>query len=188
MFDAKTSKVIIEAIALGGKPESAVVDVDANRLYVNIEDKSEVAVIDLKEHKVVANWPIAPGTAPTGLAIDVTLHRLVIGCANSKMVMMDSTSGKVIASADCGQGVDCAAFDPETHLAFVSAGGSGTVTVAKVEADKLTVVQNLTTERGAATMALDTKTHRIYLPNAKSKTDPDSFKVLVYGLEEPAKP
>jgi len=186
-FDAKTSKVIAAAIDLNGKPESAVADADSNRVFVNLEDKNEVAVVDLKEHKLIASWPIAPGTAATGLAIDVKLHRLIIGCANSKMVMMDSTNGKVITSVDCGQGVDCAAFDPDTHLAFVSAGGSGTVTVAKVEADKLTVVQTLTTERGAATMAIDTATHRIYLCNAKSKTDPDSFKVLVYSLDE-AKP
>ena len=122
---------------------------DGERVYVNIEDKNEVAVIDIKDHKVVANWPIAPGTAATGMAIDPSLHRLIIGCGNSKMILMDSTNGKVVSSVDCGQGVDAAAFDPETHLAFVSAGGSGTVTVAKVEADKLTVVQTLTTEPGA---------------------------------------
>jgi len=104
------------------------------------------------------------------------------------MVMMDSTSGKVVASVDCGAGVDAAAFDPGTHLGFVSAGGSGTVTVAKVEADKLTVVQTLTTERGARTMTVDTKTHKIYLANAASRTDPNAFKVLVYGFDEAAAP
>ncbi len=187
-FDAKTGKVIADAIPLGGKPETGVADPDAGRVYVNLEDKSQIAVVDVKEHKVIATWPIAPGESPTGLAIDLTLHRLIIGCGNSKMVMMDSTNGKVVASVDCGQGVDAAAFDPGTHLAFVSAGGSGTVTVARVEPDKLTVVQTLTTERGARTMTVDTKTHRIYLSDAKSRTDPDSFKVLVYGLDETPKP
>jgi len=182
-FEAKTGKVITAAIALDGKPETGVADADANRVYVNLEDKNSIAVIDIKEHKVVANWPIAPGTGATGLAIDQALHRLIVGCGNSKMVMMDSTNGKVVASVDCGQGVDAAAFDPGTHLGFVSGGGSGTVTVAKVEADKLTVVQTLTTERGARTMTVDTKTHRIYLSNAKSRTDATSFKVLVYGME-----
>src|SRR5262249_5777372 len=148
-----------------------------------LENRNEVAVIDMKEHKVVANWPIEPGTAASGMAIDLTLHRLIIGCGNSKMIMMDSTSGKVVSAVDCGQGVDAAAFDPETHLGFVSAGGSGTVTVAKVDADKLTVVQTLPTERGARTMTVDSKTHRIYLANAKSRTDANSFKVLVYGPE-----
>jgi DNA-binding beta-propeller fold protein YncE len=182
-FEAKTGKVVADAIALNGKPEFGVADPEANRVYVNLEDKNEIAVIDVKAHKVVDKWPIAPGTGASGLAIDVKLHRLIIGCANSKMVMMDSTNGKVVASVDCGQGVDAAAFDPGTNLGFVSAGGSGTVTVAKVEADKLTVVQTLTTERGARTMTVDTKTHRIYLSNAKNRQDKESFKVLVYGME-----
>lgn len=182
-FDAKTGKVVAESIALGGKPESAVADPEANRVYVNIENKNEIAVVDIKEHKMVANWPIAPGATATGLAFDAKLHRLIIGCGNSKMVMMDSTNGTIVSTVDCGQGVDAAAFDPETHLAFVSAGGSGTVTIARVEADKLTIVQTLTTERGARTMTLDTKTHRIYLSNAKSRTDATSFKVLVFGPE-----
>lgn len=183
VYDAKTGKVVEAAIDLGGKPETGVADGEAGRVYVNLENKSEIAVIDMKQHKVIANWPIAPGAEATGLAYDAALHRLIIGGSNSKMVMMDATTGKVVSSVDCGQGVDAAAFDPETHLGFVSAGGSGTVTVAKVEADKLTVVQTLTTERGARTITVDTKTHRIYLPNAKSRTDANSFKVLVYGLE-----
>jgi DNA-binding beta-propeller fold protein YncE len=182
-YDAKSGKVVEASIALEGKPETGVADPEANRIYVNLENKNEIAVIDVKEHKVVANWPIAPGASATGLAIDRSLHRLIAGCGNSKMLLMDSTSGKVISTVDCGQGVDAAAFDPETHLAFVSAGGSGTVTVAKVEADKLTVIQTLTTERGARTMTVDSKTHRIYLSNAKSRTDATSFKVLVYGME-----
>jgi DNA-binding beta-propeller fold protein YncE len=181
-FDAKTGKVAAN-IPLGGKPETGVVDPDAHRVYDNLEDKNQVVVIDTKEHKVVANWPIAPGTSATGMAFDKANHRLIIGCGNEKMVMMDSTNGKVIATVDCGQGVDAAAFDPETHLAFVSAGGSGTVTIAKVEPDKLTVIQTLTTERGARTMTVDTKTHKIYLSNARSRTDANSFKVLVYGME-----
>ena len=183
VYDAKTGKVIEAAIDLGGKPETGVADGDSGRVYVNLENKSEIAVIDMKQHKVIANWPIAPGAEATGLAYDPALHRLIIGGSNSKMVMMDATNGKVVSSVDCGQGVDAAAFDPETHLGFVSAGGSGTVTIAKVEADKLTVVQTLTTERGARTITVDTKTHRIYLPNAKSRTDANSFKVLVYGME-----
>jgi DNA-binding beta-propeller fold protein YncE len=182
-FDAKTGKVVADAIALGGKPETGVADPEAGRAYVNIENKNEVAVVDVKDHKVVARWAIAPGESASGMAIDLKLHRLIIGCGNSKMVLMDSTNGKVVAVVDCGQGVDAAAFDPETHLGFVSAGGSGTVTVATVEADKLTVVQTLTTERGARTMTVDEKTHRIFLSNAKSRTDANSFKVLIYGMQ-----
>jgi YVTN family beta-propeller protein len=188
VIDAKTGKVVVEAIALNGKPETGVVDPEAGRIYVNLENKDAIAVIDCKERKVVATWPIAPGASATGLAIDPKLHRLIVGCGNSKMLMVDSTNGKVVSALDCGQGVDAAAFDPETHLAFVSAGGSGTVTIAKVEADKLTAVQTLNTERGARTMTVDGKTHRIYLSNAKSRTDTGSFKVLVYGTDAPAKP
>jgi DNA-binding beta-propeller fold protein YncE len=183
-YDAKTGKGIADNIPLGGKPETGVADAAANRVYVNIEDKNEIAVIDLKDHKVVDHWPIAPGASATGLAIDPALHRLIVGCGNSKMLAIDSTNGKVVASLDAGQGIDAAAFDPGTHLAFVSAGGSGTVTVARLDADKLTPVQTLTTERGARTMTVDTATHKIYLSNAKSRTDANSFKVLVYGIPE----
>ncbi|HVX85629.1 MAG TPA: YncE family protein [Phycisphaerae bacterium] len=187
-YDGKTGKVIVDAIPLDGKPETGVVDPTAERVYVNLEDKNSIAVLDVKTHKVIDTWPIAPGEGASGLAIDVELHRLIAGCANSKMVMLDSSSGKVLASVDCGQGVDAAAIDPATKLAFVSAGGSGTVTIASIDGDKLTVQQTLTTERGARTMTVDSQTHRIYLSNAKSRTDPTSFKVLVYGPEEAAKP
>jgi DNA-binding beta-propeller fold protein YncE len=187
-FDAKTGKIISDGVALGGKPETGAIDFDANRAFINLEDKNSVVALDLKEHKVLSTWPLAPGTGPSGMAIDHDLHRLIVGCANSKMIMMDSTNGKVVATLDCGSGVDAAAFDPGTHLAFVSAGGSGTVTIAKVEADKLTLVQTLTTERGARTMTVDTKTHKIYLANAASRTDTTSFKVIVYGFDQPDAP
>jgi len=183
-IDAKTGKVVSDGVGLGGKPETCQADGDANRVYINLEDKNEVVEVDLKEHKVLNHWPLAPATGPTGLAIAKDMHRLIVGA--SKMVMMDSTNGKIVATLDCGQGVDAAAYDPGTHLAFVSAGGSGTVTVAKVEADKLTLVQTLTTERRARTMTVDTKTHRIYLPSPG--TGADGFKVLVYGMDEAAKP
>jgi len=113
------------------------------------------------------------------------------------MVMMDSTSGKVLATVPIGEGVDGAAFDPGTQLAFASCGRSATVTIAKEESpDKLTVVQVLKTEPGARTMALDPATHRIYLPTAKFEAPaegerrprmvPGTFKILVYGMEESA--
>lgn len=181
-IDAKAGTVNA-TINLGGKPETAACDPAAGQIYDNLEDKSQIAVIDIKTHKVVNDWPIAPGESPSGLAIDPVLHRLIIGCANEKMVMMDSQSGKVVDSVTCGQGVDASAFDPGTHYGFVSCGGTGTVTVVKVTPDKLVPVQTLTTERGARTMAVDSKTHKIYLSNAKSRTDTTSFKVLVYSLE-----
>lgn len=196
VFDAKSGKVTA-TIPLSGKPEFAVADPKTGRVYCNIEDKNEVAVIDTKTHSVVNAWHIAPGIEASGMAIDMENDRLFIGCHNQMMVMMDSISGKVITTVPIGQGVDSNAFDPGTRLAF-SSNGEGTVTIAHEETqDKLISVQTLTTERGARTMVLDPKTHKIYLASAKfeqaqeqipgtprqrPKMIPDSFKILVYGM------
>ncbi len=180
VIEAKSGKVVA-TITLPGKPEFATVDVKAGHIYNNLENKSEVAVIDTKTHQVVSSWPIAPGEEPSGMAIDVEHHRLFIGCGGGEkklMVMMDNTSGKVIASVPIGTGVDANAFDPGTQLAFASC-GDGTTTIAHEDSpDKLTVVQTLKTQRGARTMTVDTKTHRIYLSVGSGET----FKVLVYGM------
>ena len=142
---------VITTIALPGKPEFAVADPKAGRVYCNLEDKSTVAVIDTVTHKVVNVWPIAPGEKATGMALDPDHHRLFIGCGgNNMMVMMDSTDGKVVASVPIGAGVDANAFDAGTQLAF-SSNGEGNVTIAHEDSpDKLTVVQTLITHRGAA--------------------------------------
>lgn len=148
-------------------------DAKAGRVYVNIEDKNAVLVIDTKSHKVVASWPIAPGEEASGMAIDVAHQRLFIGCHNKMMLMMDSATGKVTGSVPIGERVDANAYDAGTRFAFASC-GDGTVTIAHEDApDKLTVVQTLTTERGARTMALDPKTHRIYLASAKYEPQPE---------------
>jgi DNA-binding beta-propeller fold protein YncE len=198
VFEAMTGKVVA-TISLSGKPEYAVAYPAAGRVYNNIEDKSEVAVIDTKTHKVVSTWPIAPGEEPSGMAFDAQHQRLFLGCGNKMMVMMDSTSGKVVASVPIGEGVDATKFDSATQLAFCSS-GDGTVTIAHEDSpDKLTVVQTLKTEPRAKTMALDPKTHKIYLASAKfgaaadqpsggkkgrPSAVPGTFKVLVYGLEK----
>ena len=198
VFDAQTGKV--EAtIPLSGKPEYAVSYPKAKRIYCNIEDKNEVAVIDTTTHKVVSTWPIAPGEEASGMAFDSENKRLFLGCGNKLMVMMDSETGKVVASVPIGQGVYATKFDRATGLAFCSC-GDGTVTIAHEDSpDKLTVVQTLKTEPRAKTMALDPKTHRIYLASAKfgaaseqpssgkkqrPSALPGSFKVLVYGMGE----
>jgi DNA-binding beta-propeller fold protein YncE len=179
VFGAESGKVVA-TIDLGGKPESAADDGQAGRIYVNVEDKNEVAVIDIKTHTVVAHWPIAPGQTATGMAIDLEHHRLFLGCDNKLMVMMDSTNGKVVTTVPVGAGVDACSFDPATQLAFASAGEEGTTTIAKeTSPDKLTVVQTLKTESGARTMTLDPKTHNIYLPAPRP-----AFRVLVYGMEK----
>jgi len=198
VFEAKTGKVVA-TIPLPGKPEFATTDPKAGRVYCNIEDKSEVTAIDTKEHKVVNHWPIAPGEEASGMAIDLQNHRLFLGCGNKLMVMMDSSTGKVLANVPIGQGVDANAFDPGTQLAF-SSNRDGTTTIAHEDSpDTLTVVQNLKTEPGARTMALDPDTHKIYLATAKFEAAPDqqtgqkrqrprmvpdTFKILVYGMDQ----
>ncbi len=198
VFQAATGKAVA-TIPMGGKPEFADSDSAAGRVYVNLEDKNEVLAIDTKTHAVVNHWPIAPGEEATGLAIDLAHHRLVLGCSNEKMVIMDSATGKVVASLNAGKGIDATAFDSGTGLAFASA-GDGTVTVAHEDTpDKFTVVQTLATARGARTMALDPATHKIYLAAAqyeaaapapagggrppRPKMIAGSFKILVYGME-----
>jgi YVTN family beta-propeller protein len=203
VIDANSGKVTA-TIPLGGKPEFAQADPKVNRIYDNLENKSEVAVIDARIHSVVNRWPIAPGESASGMAIDVKHHRLFLGCDNKLMVMMDSESGKVLASVPIGEGVDACAFDPKTKLAFASCGRSGTTTIASEDSPgELTVVQVLKTEFGARTMALDPATHRIYLATAQFGPRPESggggrhhrppiipgtFKILVYGMDKlPAK-
>jgi YVTN family beta-propeller protein len=197
VIDAKAGKVVA-TIPLGGRPEFAAADPKAGRVYNNIEDKNEVVAIDTKTHQVVNHWPIAPGEGASGMAIDVAHHRLFLGCGNKSMVMMNSENGKIVGSVPIGQGVDANEFDPGTQYAFASC-GTGTVTIAHEDApDKLTVVQTLATERGSRTMALDPKTHKIYLGAAKYEAPaegapaggrgrprmvPGTFKILVYGMQ-----
>lgn len=180
VIDAQSAKVVA-TIPLPGKPEFAAADPQAGRVYNNIEDKSVVVAIDTKSHQVVNTWPIAPGSEASGMAIDLAHHRLIIGCSNSKIIVMDSTNGKVVADIPAGGGIDAVAFDPALQLAFSSNGGDGTVTIAHEDApDKFTVVQTLKTERGARTMTIDPRTHKIYLSSGQ-RTTPNSFKVLVFG-------
>ncbi|HXA08651.1 MAG TPA: hypothetical protein VNW28_01635 [Chthoniobacterales bacterium] len=195
VIDAKTAKVV-GTIALGGSPEFAAVDPGANRVYCNIEDKSEVVAIDTAKHEVVARWPVAPGEEPSGIAFDAAHHRLFSGCHNKMMTMLDTESGKVVATVPIGAGVDGCAFADATQLAFASC-GDGTTTIAKEESPaKLTVVQTLKTEPRARTITIDPGTHRIYLPSARFNPPapaspgttparptviPGTFKLLVYG-------
>ena len=201
VINSKTATVSA-TIPLGGTPEFAAVDQAAGRVYCNIEDKSDVAVIDADKHEVVARWSLSPGEEPTGIALDAAHHRLFAACHNKILVMLDTNTGKVIATVPIGAGVDGCAFDDVTQLAFTSC-GDGTTTIAKEETpQKLTVVETLKTEPGARTMALDPKTHRIYLPTAqfqpppspspgaspgRASVVPNTLKLLVYGPAESVK-
>jgi DNA-binding beta-propeller fold protein YncE len=194
VFDAATGTVRA-TVVLPGRPEFAVVDPQAGRVYDNIEDASTVVAIDTATHEVVSTWPIAPGEEASGLAIDTANHRLFVGCSNNMMVMMDSTTGKVLGHVPIGPGVDANAFDPGTGFAFASS-SDGTLTVAKVDGGTFTVVQKLATPARTRTMTLDPATHRLYAATAEFKAGtpgadgkparptmvPGSFKVMVYEL------
>jgi YVTN family beta-propeller protein len=198
VLDAKTEKAV-STIQLGGSPEFAAVDSTAGRVYCNVEDRNEVVAIDTGKHEVVAHWPLAPGEGPSGIALDAAHHRLFSTCDNKLMIMLDTESGKVVATVPIGEGPDGSAFDDKMQIVFASC-GDGTTTIAKEESpDKLTVAQVLKTERGARTMAIDPTTHLIYLPTAKFepmptpspgvprqrlKIVPNTFKLLVYGPSE----
>jgi DNA-binding beta-propeller fold protein YncE len=153
-------------LALGGRPEFAVAD-GQGPIFANLEDKSEIVAIDSRKLSVTARWPLAPCEEPSGLAIDREHRRLFSGCANKLMAIVDAASGRVLATLPIGRGVDAAAFDPGTALAF-SSNGEGTLTVIHEDSpEKFSVVENVPTQRGARTMALDPKTHRIFLVTAE---------------------
>jgi YVTN family beta-propeller protein len=165
-IDAATGKVL-GTIPVTGKPEFAAAD-GAGHLYVNIEDKSEELQIDTQNLKVTAQWPLAPCQEPSGLAMDIAHRRLFAGCHNQMMAVVDTDSGKVIATPAIGLGVDANAFDPGTGFAFASNGQSATLTVVHEGApDKFSVVEDVPTQRGARTMALDPKSHEVYLVTAE---------------------
>jgi len=191
-IDAASGKVL-GTIKLDGKPEFAASD-GKGEVFVNIEDKSELTVIDPNKLEVKTKWPLAPCTEPSGLALDRKNRRLFVGCDNKKMAVVDADSGKVLATPAIGEGVDATAYDDETGLAFASC-GEGVLTVVREDSpQKFSVVENVKTEPGARTMALDTKTHKVFTVTAKfgpppaATADnphprrtilPDTFEVLV---------
>jgi DNA-binding beta-propeller fold protein YncE len=192
-IDATSGKVL-GTIKLDGKPEFAASD-GKGGLWVNIEDKSELVSIDPNKLEIKSKWPLAPCTEPSGLSLDKKNRRLFVGCGNKMMAVVDADSGKVLATPAIGEGVDATAFDDENGLAFASCGGDGVLTVVKGESpDKFSVAENVPTQAGARTMALDSKTHNVYVvtakfgpppaatadnPHPRRSILPDSFVVLV---------
>lgn len=182
-------------IKLDGKPEFAVSD-ENGELFVNIEDKSELQVLDPQKLTVKSTWPLAPCQEPSGLAMDLKHRRLFSGCDNNLMAIVDADSGKVLTTLPIGAGVDAAKFDPGAALAFASC-GDGTMTVVREDSpSQFTVVEKITTQRGARTMALDPNTHRAFTvtagfgppppptpeqPHPRPAILPDSFVLLVLG-------
>lgn len=160
------SGAVVATIPLAGTAETGQADPALGRVLVNIEDKNSVDVIDIATHKVVTNWPVAPATSPTGMAIDLANHLLIVG-GGKFMVMLDAKTGKVVAQAPICTGTDATWFDPGTKTAFSSCSDGTIVSVHEDSPSALRVVQTIPTTRGARTMALDTATHRLYTAGQK---------------------
>ena len=189
VFDAKAGKVI-GAVPLGGKPETGVADGKGN-VYVNIEDHSEIVRIDTAKLTVAEHYPMAGCEEPSALAFDVAHRRLFAGCASKIVAVVDPDAGKLVTTVDIGSGVDAGAFNPKTQQIFMSCGGDGVVTVIHENSpDKYSLVQNVPTEKGARTMALDEASNTVYTVTAQFDPTPppagqrrkilaDTFELLV---------
>ena len=165
VIDATTGKRIAN-ITLPGKPEFGVAD-GKGKLYVNIEDKSEVAEIDARAMRVTRHWSIAPCISPSGLAIDVAHARLFSGCHSKVLGVSDAVAGKLITTAPIGVGVDAGRFDAATQLAFASTGDGKMTVIHEDSPGKFSVVDNVTTMPGARTMELDPQNHHLYTASAR---------------------
>ena len=175
-------------IDLGGKPEFLASD-GAGKIYINLVDKNEVAVVDIKARKVLAHWPVAPGGAPVGMSIDTKKRQLFIGCRNpQKLIVMSTDDGKVIADLPIGAGVDATRFDGSQ--AFASCRDGKLVVVGETAPGKFEIVQAVTTPLGARTMDIDANAHKVYLPTAefeepnpqapgRPRAKPGSFMIVV---------
>ena len=172
VLDAVTNEVVA-TIPLEGKPEFPVSD-GKGKIYVNIEDKSLISVIDAKTLKVEKSWSIAPGEEASGLALDNETHRLFAVCSNKLMVVVDAIDGHVVTTLPIGDGCDGVKFDPGLKRAY-SSNGEGTVTVVQeLNKDSFKVLETVTTMSGSRTLAVDTKTHHIYLPSAEYNPAPEA--------------
>jgi DNA-binding beta-propeller fold protein YncE len=167
------------AIVVGGKPEFAAGN-DKGHVFVNVEDKSQLLEIDAQKLSVLHRWPLVGCKEPSGLAFDQKNGRLFSVCGNKKMMVVNADTGAVVATLPIGEDPDAAGFDPDTQLVFSSNGESGDLTVIHEDsADKYTVLENVPTKKYARTMAVDFKTHNIFLPFAEFES------VTAKGEEEP---
>jgi hypothetical protein len=183
-IDPKGGK-IGEAVALRGEPEFLAAD-PAGRAYVNLMNTNEVAVIDLKSRTVVANWPVAPGGLPVGMAIDPVKGRIFIGCRGpQKLVVMSTRDGRVLSDMPIGESVDAVKLEGEQ--VFASTAGAQLFVASETSPEKFQVLQVIPTGEGARTMGVDSSTDRIYLPSADYETAANgkrvpkggTFKILV---------
>jgi YVTN family beta-propeller protein len=187
VIDAKSGKVAA-TIPLPGKPEFAIAD-GRGHVYNNLEDTNEIVEIDAAKAAVTKKFSLSPCDGPSGLAYDPKNRRLFSVCSNRIMAVVDPDAGKVVATPAIGAGSDGAAFDAGAGYVF-SSNGDGTMTIVAQNGGKWDVLENIATERGARTIAVDDKTHKVYLPTAKAAPSagggrttylPNSFKVLIVG-------
>jgi DNA-binding beta-propeller fold protein YncE len=170
-----------ETVALPGRPEFAVTD-DNGHIYVNLEDASQIAEIDVKQAKVVNTWPLAPCEGPTGLAIDLKHRRLFSACANQKLVVLDADDGHRVASLPIGNDPDAAGYDATSGVVFSSNADGSLTVIRQDDADHYAVLANVTTAKGARTMAVDDIQHQVFLAAPDITTNGQgTFGVLVVG-------
>jgi len=190
-----SSLTVAATIAMSGRPEYAVAD-GKGMIYDNLEDKNEVVALDSRTNAVKAHWPIAPAEEATAMDMDVQHHRLFVGGRNKLLAIMDADTGKVLQTFPIGSGVDTNIYEPATGLLF-TATREGTLHIFHEDsADKFSVVETVKTEFGARNMALDPKTHQLFIDTAdfapaaeptadqpKPQPTPISgtFRLLVYG-------
>jgi DNA-binding beta-propeller fold protein YncE len=156
---------VVATVPLGGKLEFAAAARD--HVYVNVEDTAEIAVVDSKTWKLEERWKLEGCEEPSGLAIDSQGGRLFTVCGNKRMLVVDTKTGQILASLPTGAGTDAAAFDPGLRFAFAS-NGDGTLTIVRQTPNgKYEVAENITTQPGARTMALDPNSHRVFTVTAE---------------------
>ncbi len=193
VIDARARKVIA-TVSLPGKPEFAVAD-GKGAIFLNIEDKNEIVRLDVTAKSLSAEWPLTNCGSPSGLAFDSAGRRLFSVCDGKKMAVTNADTGQSLATPPIGDGPDAAGYDVKHKLAF-SSNGDGTLTIVDANRGSCKVVQTLSTEKGARTMALDQSTGRVYLvtaefgprpaatkqnPRPRPAIVPGSFTVLVVG-------
>jgi len=176
-IDAATGKVA-GTVDLKGGPEFAVAD-GKGYVFNNLEEENVLLKIDAHKLTVEQRWPTDPCKAPVSMAMDRENRRLFVGCRSKVMAVVNADSGEVITTLPIGDHVDATAFDPETKMIFNS-NGEGTITVIHQDsADKYSVVDTVKTAPKAKTMALDPKTHQLFLSTAEA----GQFEVLVVGKQ-----
>jgi YVTN family beta-propeller protein len=183
---------LVATIPVGGKPETAVSN-QSGLLFVNIEDKNEIVVVNLKTNKIESHISLAPGEEPTGLAFDKKANRLFAASGNKFLMVVNASTGAITNKLAIGEGCDGVALDTGTKNIFTS-NGEGTMSVFhQLSADTYEMVETAITKRGARTITVDEETHLVYLPTADFEKElvpvpksrptriPGSFQVLVMG-------